>query len=63
MTRGTPRAHLQSLLLATVFLVAPSSRSSTGLLADLISINRTLMEELVVAKRREGSKSEDTKIS
>jgi len=52
LTRETPGAHLQSLLLATVFLVASFLAFLTGLLADLISINRTLMEEILLRLRR-----------
>ncbi len=51
-TRETPGAHLQSLLLATVFLVGSFLSLLTGLLADLISINRTLMEEILLRQRR-----------
>ncbi len=59
-----PAGHLQSLLLAAVLFVAAVVCVLSGLLADLISINRTLLEELVVEKRRQGSKNEEeTKIS
>jgi glycosyltransferase involved in cell wall biosynthesis len=52
LTRETPGAHLQSLLLAAVFLVGSFLSLLTGLLADLISINRTLMEEILLRLRR-----------
>lgn len=52
LTDPTPGAHVQSLLLATVFLVASFLSLLTGLLADLISINRTLMEEVLLRMRR-----------
>mgnify|MGYP001090012063 CR=1 FL=1 len=52
VTDPTPGAHLQSLLLATVFLVGSFLSFLTGLLADLISINRTLMEEILLRLRR-----------
>jgi glycosyltransferase involved in cell wall biosynthesis len=52
-----PAGHIQSLLLAVVLFVAAVVCFLSGLLADLISINRTLLEELVVEKRRQGSKS------
>ena len=42
---------------ATALFVAAVVCFLSGLLADLISINRTLLEELVVEKRRQGSKS------
>ena len=51
-TREAPGAHLQSLLLATVFLVGSFLSFLTGLLADLISINRTLLEEILLRQRR-----------
>jgi len=51
-TRATPGAHLQSLLLATVLLVSSFLSFLTGLLADLISINRTLLEEILLRQRR-----------
>ena len=60
-----PAGHLQSLLLAAVLFVAAVICVLSGLLADLISINRTLLEELVLEKRRrESEKSEEkTRIS
>jgi len=65
VARGpNPAGHIQSLLLAAVLFVAAVVCFLSGLLADLISINRTLLEELVVEKRRRGSKNEEeTKIS
>ncbi len=51
-TRETPGAHLQSLLLATVFIVGSFLSFLTGLLADLISINRALLEEILLRQRR-----------
>ena len=60
-----PAGHIQSLLLAAVLFVAAVICVLSGLLADLISINRTLLEELVLEKRRrESGKSEEkTRIS
>lgn len=52
LTRETPGAHLQSLLLATVLLVASFLSFAAGILADLISINRTLLEEVLARLRR-----------
>jgi len=52
LTREVPGAHVQSLLLGTVFLVGSFLSLLTGLLADLISINRTLMEEILLRLRR-----------
>jgi glycosyltransferase involved in cell wall biosynthesis len=59
-TDPTPGAHLQSLLLATVFLVGSFLSLLTGLLAELISINRTLMEEILLRlRRREAARGAD----
>ena len=55
ITDHNPAGHLQSLLLAAVLFVAAVVSALSGLLADLISINRTLLEELVVEQRRKGS--------
>ena len=67
VTAQNPAGHLQSLLLAAVLFVAAVVCFLSGLLADLISINRTLLEELVVEKRRQGSRTntntEETKTS
>jgi len=52
LTRETPGAHVQSLLLATVFLVGSFLSFLTGILADLISINRMLLEEILLRLRR-----------
>ena len=58
-----PAGHLQSLLLAAVLFVAAVVCVLSGLLADLISINRTLLEELVLEKRRRESGKRDEKTS
>ena len=50
--RRTHRDHLQSLLLAAVLLLAGVLSFLTGLLADLISINRQLLEELKLRESR-----------
>jgi glycosyltransferase involved in cell wall biosynthesis len=64
VTDHNPAGHLQSLLLAAVLFVAAVVCVLSGLLADLISINRTLLEELVLEKRRkEAGGTGDTKIS
>lgn len=51
-TAQNPAGHIQSLLLAAVLFVAAVVCFLSGLLADLISINRALLEELVVEKRK-----------
>ena len=54
-----PAGHVQSLLLAAVLFLAAVTSFLSGLLADLISINRTLLEEVLLAlRRREAGGSE-----
>jgi glycosyltransferase involved in cell wall biosynthesis len=50
-----PSGHLQSLLLAAVLFLAAVVSLLTGLLADLISINRKLLEEILLRLRRRDS--------
>ena len=50
-----PAGHLQSLLLSAVLFVASLLCFLTGLLADLISINRALLEEILLRQRRRDS--------
>ncbi len=47
-----PAGHVQSLLLAAVLFLAAVVSFLSGLLADLISINRTLLEEILLSLRR-----------
>lgn len=54
LTRQNPGGHVQSLLLAAVLFLAAVTSFLTGLLADLISINRTLLEEVLLRLRRDG---------
>lgn len=58
-TSPAPGAHLQSLLLGAVLLVAAIVSFLTGLLADLISINRTLLEDLQLRMRRRDAETRD----
>ncbi|MFI5181298.1 MAG: glycosyltransferase family 2 protein [Thermoanaerobaculia bacterium] len=51
-TGQNPAGHLQSLLLAAVLGIASLFAFLIGLLADLLSTNRTLLEELVLYERR-----------
>ncbi len=50
-----PAGHIQSLLLAAVLFLAATISFLTGLLADLISINRTLLEEVLLRLRKNES--------
>lgn len=52
VTGRNPAGHIQSLLLATVLFLAAVVSFLTGLLADLISINRALLEEILLRLRR-----------
>ncbi len=52
MAGRNPAGHIQSLLLAAVFLIAALLSTLAGVLADLISINRTLLEEILLHERR-----------
>jgi glycosyltransferase involved in cell wall biosynthesis len=49
--RENPGAHLQSLLLAAVLIVVGVQTFLIALLADIVSINRTLLEELKGKKK------------
>ncbi|MBL8114033.1 MAG: glycosyltransferase family 2 protein [Acidobacteria bacterium] len=53
-----PAGHIQSLLLAAVLFLAAVTSFLTGLLADLISINRRLLEEILVHERRREAERE-----
>jgi glycosyltransferase involved in cell wall biosynthesis len=52
VTGQNPGGHVQSLLLAAALGIAALLAFLIGLVADLISINRTLLEELVLESRR-----------
>jgi glycosyltransferase involved in cell wall biosynthesis len=54
-TGQNPAGHIQSLLLAAVLGIVALLAFLIGLVADLISINRTLLEELVLDSRRRGA--------
>lgn len=58
-TSPSPGLHLQSLLLGAVLLVAAVVSFLTGLLADLISINRTLLEDIQLRMRRRDAEKVD----
>ena len=52
MTGQNPAGHVQSLLLAAALGIAALLSFLIGLVADLISINRTLLEEILLRLRR-----------
>ena len=53
-----PGGHIQSLILAAILIVIGFQTLLIALLADLVAINRTLLEEM---KLRESSKVEVSK--
>jgi glycosyltransferase involved in cell wall biosynthesis len=55
---GNPGGHIQSLILAAVFLIVGFQTALIGLVADLISVNRRISEELLVRLRKMGPRSE-----
>ena len=52
LIEGTERAHTPSLILAAILLVMGFSLWIFGLVADLMSVNRRLLEELQLSTRR-----------
>ena len=46
MARGHGQGHIQSLILAAILLIVSALLCMLGLLADLISVNRRLLEDL-----------------
>jgi glycosyltransferase involved in cell wall biosynthesis len=48
----SPAGHVQSLILAVILIVVGSLIWLAGVVADLIAVNRRLLEELVEAQRR-----------
>jgi glycosyltransferase involved in cell wall biosynthesis len=50
--QGDRGGHVQSLILAAVFLIVGFQTMLIGLMADLISVNRRLSEELLIRMKR-----------
>jgi len=50
--QGDRAGHIQSLILAAVFLIAGFQTILIGLVADLISVNRRLSEEVLIRLKR-----------
>jgi glycosyltransferase involved in cell wall biosynthesis len=50
--QGDRAGHVQSLILAAVFLIAGFQTVLIGLIADLISVNRRLSEEILIRLKR-----------
>ena len=51
-TQGDRGGHIQSLILAAVFLIAGFQTMLIGLLADLIAVNRRLSEDMLIRLKR-----------
>ncbi len=49
---GEPGGHIQSLILAAVLLIIGFQTALIGLVADLISVNRRLSEEILIRLRK-----------
>jgi hypothetical protein len=49
VTAGT--GHVQSVILAAVFMILGFQTGLLAIIADLLSVNRRLLEELLEAKR------------
>ena len=53
VTGNSPAGHIQSLILAVILIVIGALVWLAGVLADLIAVNRRLLEELVERQRRQ----------
>lgn len=60
LTGGTHRAHAPSLILAAILLLGGLSLWIFGLVADLLAVNRRLLEEIQLRGRRHDLQSEGT---
>jgi glycosyltransferase involved in cell wall biosynthesis len=56
LTEGSA-GHIQSLILAAVLLISGFQTALIGLLADLISVNRKLSEEILIRQKKTDSRS------
>ena len=54
LTGNSPAGHVQSLILAVILIVIGALVWLAGVLADLIAVNRRLLEELVERQRERG---------
>ena len=54
VTHNSPAGHVQSLILAVILVVIGALIWLAGILADLIAVNRRLLEEVVERQRRQG---------
>ena len=55
---GTPKTHVPSLVVAAVLLLSGVQLVIVGLVADLLSVNRKLLEDIQLRMRRLESKSQ-----
>ena len=49
---GTPRTHLPSLVLATILILIGFQLWILGLVADLMAVNRKMLEDIQLRIRR-----------
>jgi hypothetical protein len=49
---GTPRAHVPSLVLATILILMGFQLWIVGLVADLMAVNRKMLEDIQLRIRR-----------
>jgi hypothetical protein len=61
--RGTGTGMIQSLILAAVFLIVGFITFLIGLIADLVSFNRKILEEVLFRLRRQDSQPPDAQES
>jgi hypothetical protein len=55
---GTSRAHVPSLVAAAILLLSAVQLVIVGLVADLLSVNRKLLEDIQLRMRRLGLRSQ-----
>jgi hypothetical protein len=53
LTWHSPAGHVQSLLLAVILIIIGALVWMAGIIADLIAVNRRLLEELAERQRRQ----------
>jgi hypothetical protein len=50
---GTPRAHVPSIILASLLMLIGVQLAVLGLVADLLSVNRKMLEDVQLRLRRQ----------
>jgi hypothetical protein len=57
----TSDVHVQSLILAAILLLAGFQMILTGIVADLIGVNRSILEDMSYRLRRVETRTDDKK--